>query len=263
MFWHEQSWPTIRSLDKQMPVVVPIGSLEKQGKHLPLFVDTIQVTAVAERVEKRLHDKILVLPTQWLGCSEHHKDFPGTITLPPTLYMQMIQTIARCILRAGFQRILFLNGHGGNEVPGSAALNELVGQDDQADTTWLAFSSWWNVGKDALAPEKNGMTTPRLTHACEYETSLLLYLRPDLVKMDKVQEGTPAVNNRWSHTEFGGKVSTFQRWRRVTAAGSMGRPSAATAKKGEGILNGVVDEVVNFLNDYAQWPQLPICGPMK
>jgi creatinine amidohydrolase len=263
MLWHEQRWPTIRSLDKQMPVVVPLGSVEQHGKHMPLFVDTIQVTAVAERVEKRLTDKILMLPTQWLGSSEHHLDFPGTISLAPHIYMQMIQSITRCILNAGFQRIFFLNGHGGNIVPASAALGELAGRDDEANAALIALSSWWAVGSDALAPEKNGMETPRLTHACEYETSMILHLRPDLVAMDQIQESEPVINNRWSHVERGGKVSTFQRWGRVSPSGSMGHPSAATAEKGKGMLEGVVNEVVDFLNDFAQWKLLTTIGPAK
>jgi creatinine amidohydrolase len=261
MLWHEQNWPTIRSLDKQMPVVVPLGSVEQHGKHMPLFVDTIQVAAVAEGVEKRLKDKILMLPTQWLGSSEHHLDFPGTISLAPNIYMQMIQSITKCILRAGFKRIFFLNGHGGNIVPASAALGELAGRDDEADAAMIALSSWWHVGKDALAPQKNGMTTPQLTHACEYETSMILYLRPDLVKMDQIRESEAVINNRWSHVEMGGKVATFQRWPRVTPSGSMGHPTAATAEKGKGMFEGVVEEVVAFLNDFARWPLLPVIGP--
>lgn len=263
MLWHEQTWPTIRSLDKQTPVVVPLGSLEQHGPHMPLFVDTIQVMAVAERVEQRLKDRILMLPTQWLGSSEHHLDFPGTISLPPAIYMQMIQYITRCILSAGFKRIFFLNGHGGNEVPASAALGELTGRDDKADSVLLAFASWWSVGKDAMDADKNGMQTPRLTHACEYETSMILHLRPDLVKMDQIRESKPVLDNRWTHAEMGGKVTTFHRWRRITPSGSMGHPSAATAQKGKGMLEGVVNETTAFLQDFMTWPELPPIGPVK
>ena len=144
MLWHEQNWPTIQKLDKQIPVVLPLGSMEQHGHHLPLFVDTMQVTRIAQTVEKQMGDKVLMLPTEWLGCSEHHLDFPGTVSVPASLYSKMIKSMARCVLRAGFKRIFFLNGHGGNEVPGAQALTEYVGESDEADDAFLVFASWWH-----------------------------------------------------------------------------------------------------------------------
>src|SRR5436853_507194 len=82
MLWHEQSWPQIQTIDKKMPVVIPLGSCEQHGHHLPLFVDSMEVTAIAQRVEEKLRERILLLPTLWLGHSDHHKDFPGTISVP-------------------------------------------------------------------------------------------------------------------------------------------------------------------------------------
>src|SRR5688572_5522517 len=119
MYWHEQTWPAIQQMNKQLPVVVPLGSLEQHGHHLPLFVDSIQVTEIAQRVERALTKGVLLLPTQWLGSSHHHMDFPGTVSVLPGLYAQVIKSIAKSILNAGFRRIFFLNGHGGNEVPGA------------------------------------------------------------------------------------------------------------------------------------------------
>ena len=87
MLWQEQSWPAMREMNKQLPVVVPLGSVEQHGHHLPLFVDSIQVSAIAERVEERssLKNEILLLPTFWLGSSHHHMDFPGTVSVLPSL----------------------------------------------------------------------------------------------------------------------------------------------------------------------------------
>ncbi|MBA3708666.1 MAG: creatininase family protein, partial [Planctomycetes bacterium] len=179
MRWHESTWTRIGRMDRGTPVVIPLGSIEQHGPHLPLAVDTIQVEAIADRLEHRLGDRALFLPTQWLGSSHHHMDFTGTISLRPSLYGQLVQELARCVLAHGFTRVLFLNGHGGNEAPATAALSELVATDDRADRACIAFSSWWKAGRDALAPERHGMTTPSISHACEYETSLLMALRPE------------------------------------------------------------------------------------
>src|SRR4029077_11078858 len=107
---------------------------------LPVFVDSLQVAAVAERVEKILPKEVVLLPTFWLGASHHHLDYAGTVSIPVSLYSENIKWIARCILKAGFKRILFLNGHGGNETPAAQALTELVNENDEADAAHLIFA---------------------------------------------------------------------------------------------------------------------------
>jgi creatinine amidohydrolase len=265
MLWHEQSWKQIQALDKQLPVVVPIGSLEQHGHHLPLFVDSLQVAAVAEKVEKMMPDRVLLLPTFWLGSSHHHLDYPGTITVPPSLYSENIKWIARCILKAGFRRIFFLNGHGGNETPAAQALTELADEDDTADGAQLAFASWWGVGRQAIKPEKLGLETEFISHADEYETSFILALRPDLVRLAEAREGPPAIDNAWANTDYPyrSRVGVFHRMHRLTASGSMGKPSAATAEKGRAILNAVAEDVAAFLRDFATWKEFKVLKPAE
>ena len=260
MWWHERSWPEIEALDKRLPVVVPLGSIEQHGRHLPLSVDTTQVTAIAESAERELGDAALFLPTLWLGCSEHHKDFPGTVSLPPSLYAQNIKSIVRSVLRAGFTRIFLLNGHGGNETPATHALTELVGEDDVADAAYLVFASWWQVGAEALAPQRHGLTTPAISHACEYETSLMLALRPDLVHPDTARDAVPTLSRPpWiSSGGGGGHVRMFRRFHRLTATGSMGCPTAASAEKGQSMLAALTADITTFVRDYATWPDLPV-----
>jgi len=249
----------MQAADKNLPVVVPLGSIEQHGQHLPLSVDTTQVTAIAERAEAELRDAALFLPTLWLGCSEHHRDFPGTVSVPPSLYAENIKAIARSILRAGFTRVFFLNGHGGNETPAAQALTELVGEDDAADAAYLVFASWWQVGRDALDPQHHGMQTRAISHACEYETSLMLALRPELVRQGDAREAPPALDTPWFQSGGGGgRVRLFRRFHRLTASGSMGQPSAATAAKGSSMLDALVKDVVSFVRDFSKWPQLPV-----
>lgn len=268
MLWHEQTWPFLDQLDKQTPVIVPVASCEQHGRHLPVFVDTMQVTAIAEAVERDMADKVLLTPTLWLGSSHHHYDFPGTISAKPSLFSEMIKTIARSIINAGFQRIFFLNGHGGNATPGSQALTELVAEDDTADAVMLAFSSWWTVGAEALDPDKLGMrkdniSPPYVSHACEYETSLMLYVREDLVDLAKAQTIPGRIDNKWAGNEYNRRVGVFHRWQYYTPHGSYGNPQLATKEKGKAIHDGVVDEVKAFLTDFMTWPQLDVIGPER
>jgi creatinine amidohydrolase len=261
MLWHEQTWPDIQSLDKQTPVVVPLASMEQHGHHLPLFVDTMQVTAIADEVEKQMGDQMLLTPTLWLGSSHHHNDFPGTISARPGLFSAMVRAVAESVLRAGFRRIFFLNGHGGNEVPASQAINELVADDDTANDALVVFGSWWHVGRDAIKPEKHGMKTRAVTHACEYETSMMLHLRPDLVHMDRFRETGPRISDGWANTEYGGKVTVYHRFATRSASGNMAKGNEGTPQKGEGMFKGVVADVIAFLDDFRSWPLLERIGP--
>ena len=263
MLWHEKTWPDIKALNKGLPVVVPLGSLEQHGHHLPLLVDTIQVQRIAEDIERRLPEKILLLPTLWLGSSDHHRDFPGTISVAPSLYTNMIKDVVRSILSAGFSRILLLNGHGGNAVPGSQALSELVAEDDRVDSAYLLFASWWDLARDALAAEKHGMQSPALTHACEYETSLMMALRGDLVRLERAQEAAAVLDNCWTHSELMTWASP-----RISLTRS-DRPLIPNSRLFFGFTSEVahldrqtvVDEVVAMLEDFASWPDLPAIGP--
>lgn len=265
MRWAEISWPRFAELDKQIPVIVPTASCEQHGHHLPVIVDTAQVTHIAEAAERILGNEVILTPTLWLGSSHHHLDFPGTLSVPASVFSTMVEHLARCILRAGFKRVLFLNGHGGNSTPIAQALTELCASDDVADDAFLVNSSWWTLGRSALASEKLGMQTAQLSHACEYETSTMLHIAPQLVDMSKANDQPRALDNAWSDTEGSsrGTVVVHQRFHRRTPTGSMGSPTHATAAKGAQMLAGVTAEVVRFIREFRQWQPLAKLGPQR
>jgi len=240
--------------------MVPLGSCEQHGHHLPLFVDSIEVTAIAQGAERRLGDRVLLLPTLWLGSSHHHLDFPGTVSVMPSVYSSVIKSVAQSILKAGFRRLFFLNGHGGNQEPAAQALAELACESAAADDAYLVLSSWWKMLPADLSPEVDAR---KISHACAFETSLILALRPELVALDAIREGRMVLDNHWVRTEdqLSNRVSVFRRFHRLTASGSMGKPSTASADRGQRILDMVTNEVVEFIGDFAGWPELPAIGP--
>ena len=101
MQYGDNCWVDIQEADKAKVVVLPLGSLEQHGHHSPLLTDTYLVTAVAKRVEGQLSDQIYLLPTLWLGASDHHLDRPGTVSVPNDIYTLMIKNIVRSIAKGG------------------------------------------------------------------------------------------------------------------------------------------------------------------
>ena len=253
MKYGDGCWVDIEQSDKNKVVVIPLGSMEQHGHHSPLLTDTYLVTAVAERVERELREETYFLPTLWLGASDHHLDLPGTTSVPNHVYTLVIKNIVRSISRAGFRRIFFLNGHGGNVIPGTQAITELANESDEYNELWMALASYWSVASPVMAAENHGMQTQQLTHACEYETSMMLWLHGEIMRMDRVTSSPPLLDSPFFHSEHGGRTNVAKRMSTWTPTGAMGGPQHATAEKGESLLNAITGEVVSFLRNFATW----------
>src|SRR4029079_12703859 len=119
------TWPAVKALDPATPVVFPVAALEQHGHHMPLFTDSLLLGEVVRRVHESLGEKILMAPLQWLGNSDHHLDFPGTLSMRPRVYLGMLAGMLDCVIGRGCRRLVFLNGHGGNDVPGKQVVFEV------------------------------------------------------------------------------------------------------------------------------------------
>ena len=124
MLCGNHNWPQTPDLTGKV-AVVPLGSLEQHGHHLPLLTDTMTGAEIARRAEEALGDTAVFLPTLYLGASDHHLAFPGTVSLHNQTYPQVISDILESLIGAGFRRVVLLNAHGGNAGPASAALYEI------------------------------------------------------------------------------------------------------------------------------------------
>ncbi len=253
MKFGDNCWVDIQQADKNKIVVIPLGSMEQHGHHSPLLTDTYLVTEVAVRVEEHLGEQIYMLPTMWLGASDHHLDLPGTVSVTNSVYTAIIKNIVRSIAQAGFRRLVFLNGHGGNVTPGTQAITELTNESDVYNDMWIALSSYWTVAAPAISPENHGMQTKKLTHACEYETSMMLFLHGEIMRMDRVESSPPLINSPFFHSEHGGRLNVAKRMATRTPTGAMGEPQYATPEKGESLLNAITDEVIACIEDFATW----------
>lgn len=238
-------WPEVAALEKDTPVVIPVAALEQHGRHMPLFTDSLLLGEVIRRTHEKLADQVLLAPLMWLGNSEHHLDFAGTLTAAPRVYLELLENIADNFIHHGFRRLVFVNGHGGNNVPGQQAVFELRQKHRQRKDLLLVFATYWLLGgKPHEADAK--IAQKRMGHACEWETSMMLRLAPhlvgDLSKVDPVEFGNPfePASRGWVTQDR-------------SPAGHIGDPRSATAEKGELIFHTFADDVVNMLQRVIRW----------
>lgn len=243
MRFAELTAPEIRGIDRDRTLVVaPIAACEQHSLHLPVFTDSILVGAVADGLEAARADRVLLLPVLWLGASDHHLPFGGTLTASLPVYEDMLVELLSPLSRDGFRRVLLLNGHGGNIDPLHVALRRL---DVMFPAAILTGAAYWELAAAAISALCAG---PRKTvgHACEVETALMMHLRPDLVRTDRIADdpspdGVPGLF--WARD-----------FARRTDHGAVGYPTAATAEAGRAMLGAIVERVVAVADSILQMP---------
>lgn len=248
--------PQLARLAPDRVAVLPLGAVEQHGQHLPVSTDTAIVSELARRTEAALPDQVVLLPTLWLGSSHHHLTFAGTLSLSSATYQRVLVEAIESLLSSGFHRIFLLNGHGGNQTPFASALYELaLAHRAASPLPWIAAESYWRLAAPALAVQKF-METPALTHACEYETSLMRALREDLVRPE-LAKGTRVDRGSKFYDPLGyrlSQVTICETFEQMTPHGAMGDPSLATAEKGRKLFDVITAEIVAFVKEFGTWP---------
>jgi creatinine amidohydrolase len=249
-------WTELERLARQeMVALVPLGSMEQHGLHLPFSTDTVIVTELARRVEHHLPNLTLRLPTMWLGHSQHHLAFPGSISLDPRPYADMVKGICQSLVTGGFRRIFLLNGHGGNQVPVPVALRELKSELKGTPGLHIAFASYWWLGQEAISSVRES-PLGGVSHAGEMETSIILALHPERVALDRVRRDGETKGSSYitpKDLQRSTKVVMVEDFEEISETGTIGHPDVASADKGEQFLSGIVEALIAFVKDFATW----------
>lgn len=252
MLFEQLKWPQLHDASSKV-FVVPLGSLEQHGPHLPLGTDTWIAGEVARRIEYRAPDEIVLLPTLWLGHSPHHRHF-GCASVDMRPYMDMIGGLCRSLVALGARKIFLLNGHGGNDIPAKAALREVKDAFPDSPDLYIAFASYWNLAAVRLAEIRE---SPRggMGHACELETSILLAVAPESVDKSAIAPGGIKSDSKWlQHDMLAGQpYALVNEFDEITGNGVFGMPQYASAEKGNRFLGAIVDSVLEFVRDFATW----------
>jgi creatinine amidohydrolase len=228
----ELHWPEMKKLDKgKIVAVVPVGSMEQHGPHLPFQVDILVASHLAEDLEKKMPE-ILLVPPIWTGVSAHHMDFPGSITLRAKVFIDVLHDICSSLHHHGFRHIMLLNGHGGNR-----SSLEVLGQELFVELGLTVNTlAYWDLVPDLVKSLKRTKSSG-MGHSGELETSLMLHLAPHLVNQQHIPQGVLGVDEA-------GPLNGIKRYvnmKEHSAEGVIGMPSAATPEIGAKLYQGALD----------------------
>ena len=245
MKFQEMTAFEINDIDREkVLVILPIAAVEQHGPHMPTGTDNFLCTGLAEALEQSMPDKVLLAPTQWLGASAHHLRIGATLDSSLEVYIETLMGMARSVLNDGFRRILLLNGHGGNIDPMRVALRRI--QNEYVDRL-LTAACYWDVADELIKQSLDG-AHKFVGHACEFETSMLMHLRPELVKLELVKDAGELI------TDNLGGVYISRDLRQRTAEGCTGRPDLASAEKGRILFAGILEALVETVDSLLAQP---------
>jgi creatinine amidohydrolase len=237
MLWNRLTSEQIKQCAEQnYVVIVPFGATEQHGKHLPVDTDANIAYEITKRIGETV-ENVLIAPVVNIGFSPHHLGFSGTISYSFNTFAAVIHDICKSIASNGFKKIIMLNTHGGNVAFLQARALGLMEELEIG----IGVITYWHFVKEELnqlrESESGGMF-----HACELETSVQLYLRPELVKLDKAvkQLNNPPLSYLGKDMTEGSKGYIALPYR---GTGVKGDPTLATVEKGERAMHHIVEKV--------------------
>ena len=232
----------VEEVKKQTDVaIIPIGSIEQHGLHLPLKTDIFIAYEISKLVAKKV--PVVIAPPIFYGESSHHIDFPGTISLESSTLIALVKDVAKSLFKHGFKKIVILNAHGGNAPILQVASNEI----HQETGAVVILVDWWSIASDEVVKIK----TSEVFHACEIETSIMLALDPSSVDLKKVVKEIPKSPSKFIKFDFPSEPRARMAWRtkEISTSGVIGDPTKASLEKGKKIIDAVVQRLANLIED--------------
>jgi creatinine amidohydrolase len=234
----ERCWPELDG-PARVTLLVPVGSVEQHGPHLPLDTDTRIACAVARAVADRLGPDVLVAPALSFGASGEHETFPGTVSIGTDGLRMVLVELGRSAGR-WVRRTVFVNGHGGNLGAVRSAVELLVAEG--RDVRWYGCAPPRSIARTGSA-DRTGSAGPPDAHAGRTETSIMLAVAPDAVRLSAARAGNTAPLAELLPAMRAGSV------RAVSENGVLGDPAGASAEEGATLLAGMVEALVGMLAD--------------
>lgn len=248
MRWQNMTTKEIAEVPRNIPLVINIAAIEQHGPHLPLETDAVIGAHFLDQLDRRIPDEVLILPQISVCCSEHHMDFPGTLSVSHETLLNYLNDILSSAVRHGFRSVLIFNSHGGNQAIGQVALEQFGAAQPDCN---IVFATWWSLAGPEISKLRES-ARGGTGHACELETSLMMHIDPRSVRGDVLPGHSNVPTFDWGKTDMLiGKRATLFRTMKETSGGSgiVGDPSLATAEKGQQITDQVLGQLECVVRD--------------
>lgn len=254
-WWWDLSAEDFRRLDMgRVVAVLPVGAVEQHGPHLPVRVDTAIIDGIMRHAVSRMADDFpaIVLPTMSIGKSNEHTAFPGTLTLSAETLARLWYEVCESVHRAGVRKVVFVNSHGGQP-----QVVEIVCRELRVRLGMLAVSSQWSRFTDlsdlfTAAERKHGI------HAGEVETSVMLYLHPDLVDMTLAEDFKSLSQTLEKECEIlmpeSNAVGFGWQMQDLNSKGACGNASLADAERGRAAIERAADRLIRLISEVERFP---------
>jgi creatinine amidohydrolase len=247
--YEEFTWPEIReAVAEKRVAVLPVGTIEQHGPHLPLVTDVLTSTEMSRLAVESIPAEAVLLPSVFYAFNEHHLDFPGTIAVEGDTFIRYVTDIGKSLAYHGFRKILLVNGHGSN-VP----FLDICARNITNHTSAIcAMASWWSlIPKDLIAELRESAFPGGMAHGCELETSVLLYLRGDLVQMEKAEPDFPPQRSEFFYWDLQSPspIAFQEFFSRYSRTGTLGDPTKASAEKGRRFVEAVTAQMVKLIRE--------------
>jgi|TARA_Y100000766_G_scaffold204544_1_gene176447 creatinine amidohydrolase len=254
MYWEKMTSGAIDAVDRKVPIILNLAAIEQHGPHLPVNTDVVIGAHFLSALDQIDPKAQLILPPVKVGCSAHHLDFDGTLSVPHRVMMDYVCSILDSVCGGGFRNILLFNSHGGNQGIGQVILEDFGAAHPDCR---IAMVTWWTLARDALAElSKTGRFGTG--HACEFETSLMMAAGAIEPNIDLPTGEFFVPSHGWADSSMLHKsVGALYRSIRQISGGSgvIGRPDAATLEQGHKITMAVVRRLETVVTDLRQMGQ--------
>lgn len=264
--WPSRRWAEVSARDfalaqrnglaAQTVAVLPVGAVEQHGPHLPLSVDTALADGIlaAALPQVAADVPLLVLPTQSIGLSLEHQDYAGTLGLSPATLLALWTELGVCVARAGIRKLLIFNAHGGN-----VSSMDIVARQLRMQCGLLVYHcSWFNLPQPAGVNESFSAHEHRFgVHGGETETSMMLHLVPELVRMPYAQNFASTSQERAQRFPIlGNGKSAKLGWamQDYNPLGAAGNAAAADAQRGQALVEGAATSLAQLLEEMHALP---------
>ena len=256
----ELTWPEVNTAVSQEKVILmPVGSTEQHGPHLPLDVDNLIVSSLCLEAGRRSPDKVLVAPAIPYGYNIHAMDYPGTMHVGYEHFINYCVDVCKSFAYHGFKRIVIVNGHGSN-----TPLLDFVSRRTILETDALAAAfMWWSLltmDPDFIPSFRESVFPGGAGHAGEVETSIYLHLAGDKAQMDKAGDHISWYNRQgaegfqWGDAFGSGPINLMEWTSTFVDDGTFGQPSLASAEKGERIFEEELTRLLQFVEEFQRRP---------